>query len=312
VPSEGGVFYYRAGPAATAVQAAGVDPRLLRRLVREELDALQAAGDLRRVSDLDVLRLEAALQRGLADRLARLRDLDPGRTRAVPPAPPGRQPVIVLPGGTTGIPPAAVPGDRPGPPAEPADPARILLPAPRVMIPGVEPLPAARVATDIVRVEIERELLETGLFRAVNVNFEFDSAELLPSARHALDAVGDVLQRHPTLEIEVQGHTDNVGSAAYNQGLSERRARAVRDYLLARFPALESERIAARGYGPDQPIASNASPTGRALNRRVDFVVTLRPVEEPDTAVEVVPLEGEETDKDRLERIIREELERLR
>jgi len=87
--------------------------------------------------------------------------------------------------------------------------------------------------------------------------------------------VGDVLRRYPALTVEMGGHTDAVGTAVYNQGLSERRAEAVRQYLVERWQ-IAPERLAAVGYGEEAPVATNANETGRALNRRVEFAVTAR------------------------------------
>jgi outer membrane protein OmpA-like peptidoglycan-associated protein len=119
---------------------------------------------------------------------------------------------------------------------------------------------------------VERRLLETGLFRTVDVMFEFDKSTLLPPAETTLNAVGEVLTKYPDLRIEVAGHTDSIGSDRYNQRLSERRALAVRQYLLNTFD-IAPQRILAVGFGEGRPIASNQTETGRALNRRVEFVV---------------------------------------
>ncbi|RMH69444.1 MAG: OmpA family protein [Bacteroidetes bacterium] len=126
--------------------------------------------------------------------------------------------------------------------------------------------------TPIVR-EVERAILETGLFRTVDVLFETDQATLLPPSQRTLDAIGAVLEKYPDLRIEVGGHADSRGPAEYNLRLSEARAAAVRDYLLERFPGIDPSRITVRGYGEARPIASNDTETGRALNRRVEFVV---------------------------------------
>lgn len=135
---------------------------------------------------------------------------------------------------------------------------------------------SVRVAPDTVRetrVEtVERRLIDTGAFRAFEVNFAFGESTLQPRATRTLDAVGAVLGRHPDLRVEIGGHTDAVGADAYNQRLSEARAEAVRAYLIDRF-GVAPERLAARGYGEGQPIASNESRSGRALNRRVEFTV---------------------------------------
>lgn len=119
---------------------------------------------------------------------------------------------------------------------------------------------------------VEGALLDTGLFSTTNVIFEFDKSTLLPVSERILDAVGEVMRRHPDLRLEVTGHTDSRGAEAYNRRLSEARAQAVRGYLLDRF-ALAAGRIEARGYGETRPVASNANDTGRALNRRVEFRV---------------------------------------
>lgn len=121
--------------------------------------------------------------------------------------------------------------------------------------------------------EIEVQLVETGRVILHNVHFDFDEATLRPESRSILDEVGEVLVRHPELRIEIQGHTDAIGSNQYNQGLSDRRAQAVLDYLLASFPQLERTQYIARGYGESQPVATNETDEGRQLNRRVEFVV---------------------------------------
>ena len=124
-----------------------------------------------------------------------------------------------------------------------------------------------------IRVEqVERRLLDEGVFRAFEVNFAFGESTLQPRATRTLDVVGAVLQRHPRLRIEIAGHTDARGGDAFNQRLSEVRADAVRTYLLSRF-GLSAERLEARGYGESQPIASNDARAGRSLNRRVEFRV---------------------------------------
>lgn len=124
-----------------------------------------------------------------------------------------------------------------------------------------------------LRVEqVERRLLDTGVFRAFEVNFAFAQSTLQPRATRTLDAVGEVVRRHPNLRLEVAGHTDAVGADAFNQRLSEARAAAVRTYLIENFD-LAPIRLVARGYGETRPIATNDERAGRALNRRVEFVV---------------------------------------
>jgi len=102
------------------------------------------------------------------------------------------------------------------------------------------------------------------------VNFESGSAQLKPESYKALDEVLKTLLENPLLAIEIRGHTDNSGSFVGNMRLSEQRALAVKNYLVAR--GIEERRLRAIGYGPKQPIASNATPAGRAANRRIEFV----------------------------------------
>ncbi|MEX0822481.1 MAG: OmpA family protein [Rhodothermales bacterium] len=118
---------------------------------------------------------------------------------------------------------------------------------------------------------VERLMLDKGVFRSLQVNFEFDRSELLPSSRPTIEAVADVLNRYPDLQVEVAGHTDSIGTASYNQALSERRAARVADDLTAL--GIDADRLRATGYGETRPILSNDSPTGRVLNRRVEFRV---------------------------------------
>jgi outer membrane protein OmpA-like peptidoglycan-associated protein len=106
-----------------------------------------------------------------------------------------------------------------------------------------------------------------------SIYFRTNSAELLAASRRVLDEVGQALLDRPEAQIEIQGHTDASGSAGYNLQLSERRARSVFEYLTATYPGLERGRFTVRGYGESRPIASNETPDGMAMNRRVEFVV---------------------------------------
>ena len=102
----------------------------------------------------------------------------------------------------------------------------------------------------------------------------FDTAKytLKPGARERLAKVAGILMAYPDLHVQVEGHTDNVGGVEYNQQLSEKRAAAVREFLVQQ--GVKSTDIESRGFGMDQPVATNATATGRQLNRRVDLVVT--------------------------------------
>lgn len=99
-----------------------------------------------------------------------------------------------------------------------------------------------------------------------NIFFHTASAELYESSLAELDRLAEALNRHPRLRLEVGGHTDAVGSEQDNQLLSERRAKAVYDYLVLR--GVSAERLTYRGYGESRPVATNDTPEGRASNRR--------------------------------------------
>jgi OOP family OmpA-OmpF porin len=103
-----------------------------------------------------------------------------------------------------------------------------------------------------------------------SANFDFDRAELKPSGRDVLEGAVKTLRDNPSLHVVVEGHTDSVGSDAYNQRLSERRAKAVRDYLVRQ--GIDASRITTRGYGKSRPVASNDTAEGRAQNRRAEIV----------------------------------------
>ena len=103
------------------------------------------------------------------------------------------------------------------------------------------------------------------------VHFDFNKATIQPRSYGLLDQVARVLREHPEIvSVSIEGHTDGVGTAEYNRGLSQRRAEAVRDYLAQKNVA--PERMEARGFGEDRPVQSNATSAGRAANRRVEFI----------------------------------------
>jgi len=106
-----------------------------------------------------------------------------------------------------------------------------------------------------------------------DVLFAIDSAAVNPSLQADLRTLAGSLQRYPDSTVQIVGHTDNTGTAAYNQDLSQRRAGAVAAILTG--AGVSAGRIQAFGRGEDQPIATNLTPEGRAQNRRVD--ITIRP-----------------------------------
>jgi len=104
-----------------------------------------------------------------------------------------------------------------------------------------------------------------------SVNFDFDKATLRPDAYPVLDAAVETLKQEGPMSVIVEGHTDSIGSEQYNMRLSRRRAETVRNYLVKQ--GIAASRITAVGLGESKPVASNATPDGRAQNRRVELRV---------------------------------------
>jgi outer membrane protein OmpA-like peptidoglycan-associated protein len=123
------------------------------------------------------------------------------------------------------------------------------------------------------------ETRETARGLIVNMSdvlFDSGKYSLKPGAREKLAKVSGIILAHPGLKLEVEGHTDNVGSDEYNQRLSEQRANSVRDYLVAQ--GLPSDAISALGLGKSSPVSTNATAVGRQENRRVELVVSGDPI----------------------------------
>ena len=131
--------------------------------------------------------------------------------------------------------------------------------------PPPAPPPAPRAAPAPAPVPVEEKIVLRG------VNFDFDKAEIRPDAAVILDEAASILNSNTGSAVSVGGHTDSVGTDAYNQGLSERRAMAVKDYLAGK--GVDSSRLSAVGYGEANPISANDTADGRALNRRVELSV---------------------------------------
>lgn len=112
------------------------------------------------------------------------------------------------------------------------------------------------------------------------VTFDVNSYVIKPAFRDTLDTVAGSLQTYPDSLIDVYGHTDSTGSDSYNQTLSERRAKAVADYLSSR--GVSAARIRWQGFGETAPIADNTTEQGRALNRRVEIKII--PITQEDVA----------------------------
>jgi len=108
-----------------------------------------------------------------------------------------------------------------------------------------------------------------------DILFDYNSADLRPESRSTLATLADNFRRYPDELIDVEGHTDSAGTDEYNQGLSERRAYSVGDYLIDQ--GVPASRVNAKGFGESQPKASNDTPEGRQLNRRVEIHIRAMP-----------------------------------
>ncbi len=123
------------------------------------------------------------------------------------------------------------------------------------------------------------ETRETARGLIVNISdvlFDFNKFTLKPGAREKLAKVSGILLAYPGLKIQVEGHTDSIGSDEYNQGLSEKRAGSVRDYLVTQ--GVPGGTVSAVGFGKADPVASNDNAAGRQQNRRVEMVVSGDPI----------------------------------
>ena len=124
----------------------------------------------------------------------------------------------------------------------------------------IEGVNVQRVDEDELKVTVGNEVL-----------FDFNSSNLRSASRESLREMADVFDKYPNTTIKVQGHTDSVGSASYNERLSERRADSVESYL--ETLGVRGARIQSVGYGESSPRASNNTAQGRQLNRRVEITI---------------------------------------
>lgn len=122
-------------------------------------------------------------------------------------------------------------------------------------------------------VEAVKELLHT--LDLSGITFLFDSNEITPKGKSILNEVVNVLSEHPEFDVIIEGHTDNVGDDDVNSELSQQRAQSVLTYLTN--AGIQAENLSAVGFGESQPIADNDSVEGRALNRRIEFIVSRKP-----------------------------------
>ncbi len=150
---------------------------------------------------------------------------------------------------------------------------------PAVTEPVVVPGPTVRYQTDTVIIERVKVIVDTVVVKdAIDdineilggiVLFDFDSYQLTDEAIPVLDQVADILKQHPDTAVWVEGHTDNWGSDAYNQKLSENRANSVKNYLVSK--GIKAENLWPVGYGESRPITDNSTDELRHRNRRIEF-----------------------------------------
>jgi len=114
-------------------------------------------------------------------------------------------------------------------------------------------------------------LAEKGRVATQGIYFDTGSDRLRPESSATLKEIGSMLKEHPELKLGIEGHTDNVGSAESNQALSEKRAAAVRQFLIENYQ-VDASRLTAKGLGQTKPVGSNDTPEGRQNNRRVELV----------------------------------------
>ncbi len=130
----------------------------------------------------------------------------------------------------------------------------------------------ARLLQQLNAILVTRDTARGLIATMPDVLFETNRFTLKPGARESMAKLAGILLAYPDLRLEVDGHTDSVGSDAYNQQLSEKRAASVRDYLAQQGIPISS--VAVMGFGKTQPLASNATAAGRQQNRRVELVVS--------------------------------------
>jgi len=119
---------------------------------------------------------------------------------------------------------------------------------------------------------VKKEIRTLFLQALRGIQFESGKSVIKKTSYTILNRISRVILDNPSFLIEVRGHTDNLGDPAKNQILSLNRANAVRDYLINK--GISDKKITSNGFGDKKPVASNKTPAGRKLNRRVEFIVT--------------------------------------
>ncbi len=135
----------------------------------------------------------------------------------------------------------------------------------KIDIPATEKAPVINKVIVLDKIEVDRTVVLKNIF------FDFGKATLRPESLGGIDNIYRLMMENPTVELEISGHTDNVGSAAYNRKLSLERAEAVVNVLVEK--GVSRSRLISKGYGFDRPADTNSTPEGRAANRRTEFKI---------------------------------------
>lgn len=144
-------------------------------------------------------------------------------------------------------------------------PRRSIPPRPKRVLKKTEILSTKEIKLDSIDYKVGNTIALENIF------FAFDKATILPESKPELNRLINILKDYPYMKIQISGHTDNVGTDNYNQKLSENRAKSVVDYLIEED--IDPGRLSYKGYGSSKPKVSNATDSGRSINRRVEFTV---------------------------------------
>jgi len=142
-----------------------------------------------------------------------------------------------------------------------------------VEVPGKEDMPTMLTNLSVMAggKKLYDAIAESGRVATQGIYFDTGSDRIRPESTPTLKEIGAMLNEHPDLKLTIEGHTDNVGAAASNQALSEKRAAAVRQFLIDNY-SVDAARLSAKGLGSTKPAGSNDTPEGRQNNRRVELV----------------------------------------
>jgi len=162
-------------------------------------------------------------------------------------------------------------GSKPAPPPPPPVVEPKVEAPPPPPPPKEEPVQEVKKEAQAEQTATEKEMLEKGR-ATIDVQFDTNKAVVKKKYHDEIAKFADVINRHPELKVVIEGHTDNVGGKAFNQRLSEKRAKSVVKYMVDKFK-VDKDRLSAKGYGLTKPIASNKTKDGRQKNRRVEAVV---------------------------------------